>query len=439
MGALATLPGVQRIAAAMAVKSSQESAKVYTRLGLRPIINSSGTYTHLGGSLMPEKVVDAMNDAAKHYVPIRDLVTATGEHIARLTGTPGALITTGAAGSIFVGTAACIAGDDPDKMKRLPFTEGMKNEVVVQPLHVAGWTRQCEAAGARLTVVEYADEMERAVNGHTAMIYFLVADKHFGANRDVPNAAGGKVSLEQCIAIAKKTRVPILVDAAAELPPVTNLSDYSKLGVDLVAFSGGKGLRGPQNAGLLLGRKDLVEMAAKFQSPYSGIGRDLKVSKETMIGMVAAVERYMKVDHEAEWNSWKAQVDYMKSVVDKVPGVESGYVPREITNHVPRLWVKWDEKAFNFSRADCFTALQEGEPSIVALRTPMGVTLVPWMMAHGEEKVVAQRLKEVLEKAKRTATARPRRSETELAAGFPMDNPIDEWDPNRDGLIRQTG
>jgi seryl-tRNA(Sec) selenium transferase len=315
----------------------------------------------------------------------------------------------------------------------------MKNEVVVQPLHVAGWTRQCEAAGARLTVAEYKDEMERAINGHTAMLYFLVADKHFGANRDVPNAAGGKVSLEECIEISKKTRIPILVDAAAELPPAVNLSYYTKLGADLVAFSGGKGLRGPQNAGLLLGRKDLVEMAAKFQSPYSGIGRDLKVSKETMIGMVAAVERYIKVDHEAEWNGWKAEVDYMKSVIDRVPGVESGYVPREITNHVPRLWVKWDEKAFNFSREECFKALQEGEPSIVALRTPMGVTIVPWMMAPGEHKIVAQQLKEALEKAKRTAHARPRRSEAELAAGFGMDNPIDEWDPNSDGLIRQVG
>jgi len=439
IGAVGLLPGGRRVAAAMAAKAAQDSMKVYTRLGLRPIINASGTYTHLGGSLMPEDVIDAMNDAAAHYVPIADLVKATGQRIAQLTGNPGALVTTGAAGAIFVGTAACIAGDDPDKAKRLPFTDGMKNEVVVQPLHVAGWTRQCEAAGARLIVAEYKDEMERAITGHTAMIYFLVADKHFGANRDVPNAPGGKVSLEESIEIAKKARIPLLVDAAAELPPATNLNYYTRLGADLVAFSGGKGLRGPQNAGLLLGRADLVDMAARFQSPSSGIGRDLKVAKETMIGMVAAVERYMKVDHDAEWNYWKSQVDHVKGVMDKIPGVESGYVPREITNHVPRLWVKWDEKAFNFSRADCFKALQEGEPSIVALRTPMGVTVVTWMMAPGEERIVAQRLKEVLEKAKRTAGVRPRRSAAELAAGFGMDNPIDEWDPKGDGLVHQMG
>jgi L-seryl-tRNA(Ser) seleniumtransferase len=268
------------------------------------------------------------------------------------------------------------------------------------------------------------------------MLYFLIADKHFGQYRDQLNAPGGKVSLEECIEIAKKARLPLLVDAAAELPPVENLAGYTKKGADLVAFSGGKGLRGPQNAGLLVGRKDLIESAAKFQSPYSGLGRDLKISKETMIGMVAAVERYLKVDHDAEWNYWKSQVDHMKSAVEKIPGVETGFVPREVTNHVPRMWVTWDEKAFNFSREECFKALQEGEPSVVALRTPMGVTLVPWMMAPGEEKIVAQRLQEVLQKARKTTASRPPRTEAELA-GLRQDNPIDEWDPTADGLVRQ--
>jgi L-seryl-tRNA(Ser) seleniumtransferase len=415
--------------------TARNQLEVYTRLGLRPIINAAGTYTHLGGSLMPPEVIDAMNDAARGYVPVRDLTKATGDRIAQLTGTEAALVTTGAAGAIFVGTCACIAGDDPDKAKRLPFTEGMKNEVVVQKLHNTGWTRQCEAAGARLIEVEYKDQMERAINGRTAMIYFLIADKHFGKYRDMPDAPGGNVSLAECVAMAKAVRVPLLVDAAAELPPPENLSAYTKAGVDLVAFSGGKGLRGPQNAGLLLGRKDLVEIAATFQSPYSGIGRDLKIAKETMIGMVAAVERYMKVDHAAEWKSWAAQIDYMRSVLDKIPGVETGYVPREITNHVPRLWVKWDEKAFNFSREECFQALQEGNPSIVALRTPMGLTIVPWMMVPGQEKIVAQRLREVLEQARITASSRPPRTKAELAAGFGMDNPIDEWDPDADGLV----
>jgi L-seryl-tRNA(Ser) seleniumtransferase len=180
-------------------------------------------------------------------------------------------------------------------------------------------------------------------------------------------------------------------------------------------------------------------MATLYQSPYSGLGRDLKVSKETMIGMLAAIERYLKVDHNAEWNFWKSQIDHIKGEMDKVPGVETGYVPKEITNHVPRLWVKWDEKAFNFSRDDCFKALQEGEPSVVALRTPLGVTIVTWMMNPGEEVIVAQRLKEVLGKARRTANARPSRSDAELASGFGMDNPIDEWAPRGDGLLRQYG
>lgn len=244
------------------------------------------------------------------------------------------------------------------------------------------------------------------------------------------------MSLEECIAISKATRVPLLVDAAAELPPPENLSFYTKQGADLVAFSGGKGLRGPQNAGILLGRKDLIEMAMLYQSPYMGLGRDLKVSKETMIGMLAAIERYLKVDHEAEWNFWKSQVDLIKREMEKVPGVETGYIPKEVTNHVPRLWVRWDEKAFNFSRDDCFKALEEGEPRVVALRTPLGVTIVTWMMAPGEEVIVARRLKEVLEKARRTASARPTRSEAELASEFGTDNLIGEWAPHKDGLVR---
>jgi L-seryl-tRNA(Ser) seleniumtransferase len=415
----------------MAARSSEEAAKVYTRLGLRPIINAAGTYTHLGGSLLAAEVIEAMEAAAQNYVPIRDLSRAVGAKIAEVTGNPAALVTTGAAGAIFTGTCACIAGADPDKAKRLPFTEGMKNEIVTQKLHMTGWIRQCEAAGGRMIDVEYADQMERAVNGRTAMLYYLVAEKHFGAHRDKLDAPGGNVSLEECIRIAKKHRVPLLVDAAAELPPFENLAGYTKMGADLVAFSGGKGLRGPQNAGLLFGRKDLIEIAETFQSPYSGIGRDLKISKETYIGMLAAVERYVKVDHRAEWNSWKAQIDHMKSVLGGIPGVETGDVPGWVTNHVPRMWVSWDEKAWNFSREDCFKALQDGNPAIVPLRTPMGITLVPWMMAPGQERIVARRLKEVLEGAKKAARNRPGRGRP---AAFRQDSPIDEWDAANDAV-----
>lgn len=430
LSGLAAFPGGERLAAAFASKPKLEAGKVYTRLGLRPIINASGTYTHLGGSLMPPEVIEAMNLAALNYVPMRELTKAAGERIAKLTGNEGALVTTGAAGAIFTGTCACIAGDDPDKMKRIPFTEGMKNEVVLQKLHNTSWTRQCEAAGARLVEVEYPDQFERAINGRTAMIYFLVADKHFGKYRDQLDAPGGKISLAECVAMSKKARVPLLVDAAAELPPTGNLSAYTKAGVDLAAFSGGKGLRGPQNAGLLLGRKDLIDMAMLYQSPYSGLGRDLKISKETMIGMVAAVERYMTLDHAAEMKRWQTQAGAMKASIARIPGVQTGDVPSWVTNHVPRIWVTWDEKAFNFSREECFRALQEGEPSVVALRTPMGVTLVPWMMDEGEDVIVAARVKEVLEKAKKTAGARPVRTAEELAR-LELDNPVDLWEGER--------
>jgi uncharacterized pyridoxal phosphate-dependent enzyme len=428
------LPGGQRLAAAMAANSTRDSMNVYTRLGLRPLVNAAGTYTHLGGSLMPPEVMQAMDDAAKHYVPIRGLTKVVGEKIAQITGNEGALVTTGAAGAIFVGTCACIAGDDPDQANHLPFTDGMKNEVVMQKLHHTGWVRQIEAAGGRPVDVEYLDEMERAITGKTAMIYHLIAEKHFGRYRDQLDAPGGHVSLEEAIALAKKTRVPLMVDAAAELPPTDNMTKYTKMGVDLAAFSGGKGLRGPQNAGLLLGRKDLIDVAATFQSPYSGVGRDLKIAKETMIGMLAAVERYINNDHQADWKLWTEQIEHVKSMVDKIPGVESGLVPEWVTNHVPRLWVRWDEQALNFSREECFEALQKENPPVVALRTPMGITVVPWMMVPGEERIVAQRLKDVLEAAKRTASLRPTRTPSELVA-LQQDNPIDGWNPATDGLI----
>ncbi len=426
LGLLGVPPTANRLAAAPAARAGNDSSQVYRRLGLRPIINAAGTYTHLGGSLMPPEVVEAMLDAGRHYVPIRDLSRAVGERIAKLTGNEAALVTTGAAGAIFVATCVAIAGDDPDKRKRLPFAGGMKNEVICQNLHHTGWVRQCEAAGARMVTVEYQDEMERAITGKTAMLYYLVAEKHFGTHRDRLDAPGGKVSLEQCVAIAKKARLPLLVDAAAELPPSENLSKYTGMGVDLVAFSGGKGLRGPQNAGLLLGRKDLIEMAHRFQSPYSGIGRDLKISKETLIGMLAAVERYVALDHDKEWNRWKDQIDHVKSALGELPGVETGYVPRWVTHHVPRLWVRWPEKDWRYSWDDCFRDLRAGEPSVVPLRTPLGVTIVTWMMEPGQERIVAGRLVEVLTYARQTAAKRAAINNPK--GDWQLDNPIDAWD-----------
>jgi L-seryl-tRNA(Ser) seleniumtransferase len=288
-----------------------------------------------------------------------------------------------------------------------------------------------------VTAEEKAD-LEKAFTDRTAMFYFLIADRHFGQYRDRLDAPGAKVPLEECIQLAHARGVPVLVDAAAELPPYDSMSSYTKMGVDLVAFSGGKGLRGPQNAGLLLGKKDLVDKAIRFQSPFSGIGRDLKVSKEAIIGMLAAVERYVTVDHKKEWDYWMSQIDYVRTIVKTIPGVESGEVPGWVTNHVPRLWVSWDEKAFNFSREECFNEMQKGDPPVVPLRTPMGITIVPWMMNPGEEKIVAQRLKDVLTAARKTAHLRPARTEAELIA-LRQDNPIDAWDPDTDGLIAQAG
>ena len=220
--------------------------------------------------------------------------------MAQLTGNPAALVTTGAAGAILSEPAPASPRDDADKAKRLPFTDGMKNEVIAQKLHLTGWVRQCEAAGARMVEVEEKDELERAINGKTAMLYFLVADRHFGRYRDKPDAPGGKVSLEVCAAIAKKTRIPLLVDAAAGTAAIGEPERLRENGGRPRCLQRRQRDTRPADAGLLVGRKDLVEFAATFQSPYSGIGRDLKIAKETYIGMLAAVERYLNTDHKAE-------------------------------------------------------------------------------------------------------------------------------------------
>jgi L-seryl-tRNA(Ser) seleniumtransferase len=399
-GLMAALTALGRRGAA--ASANRDPLEVYTRLGLRPIINAAGTYTHLGGSLMPPEVIDAMNDAAKGYVPIRDLTKAAGERIAQLTGNEAALVTTGAAGAIFAGTCACIAGDDPDKARRLPFTDGMKNEVVVQKLHNTGWTRQCEAAGARMIEVEHKDQMERAINGRTAMLYFLVADKHFGKYRDMPDAPGGKVSLAECIAVSKTTRTPLLVDAAAELPPAENLSAYTRQGVDLVAFSGGKGLRGPQNAGLLLGRKDLVDAAYVNSAPNNRFARIAKVGKEEIVGLLTAVEIALKKDEAAERRQREAVLRRIADRLTGVPTVKTEFIPNLDPSHSPRLSVQWDEGKFGLTVADMVTQLREGEPAIVTADMTRfrphwkGLGIFANQLRPGEDAIVAKRVRQIL-------------------------------------------
>jgi uncharacterized pyridoxal phosphate-dependent enzyme len=375
--------------------TASRTPSLYERLGVRTRINAKGTYTFLTGSLEPPEVSRAMEEAAQHYVWLPELHEAVGRKTAEMLGVEAAMVTSGAAGAIMLGTAACVAGKDPEKIQRLPDITGMKSEVVIEKTHRNAFDHAIRNVGVKLVVVETREEMEKAISEKTAMMYFLNAAQN-----------QGKVGLQEFIDIGKRHGVPTFNDAAADVPPKEHLSDYNKMGFDLVAFSGGKGLRGPQCAGLLLGRRDLIEAALLNNNPHEDtIGRPCKVGKEEICGMFAALERYLKVDHEAEWKDWETRLDAIEKTVSAVPGIQMGRFVPDVANHVPHLYFQWDEKAFGLTQAECAKQLEDGEPSIVCLagEHPRGLSVTPFMMKPGEERIVGRRLREVLMAAQKKA------------------------------------
>jgi L-seryl-tRNA(Ser) seleniumtransferase len=243
--------------------------------------------------------------------------------------------------------------------------------------------------------VETREELDRAINERTAMMFFL----NLAQNQ-------GRIGLEEWVEVGKRRGVPTFNDAAADVPPPSHLSDYNRMGFDLVAFSGGKGLRGPQCAGLLLGRRDLIEAARLNNNPHEDtIGRPMKVGKEEVVGMYVALKRYLALDHGAEWKMWERRLEVIERAARSVPGVQTSRFVPEIANHVPHLNVSWDEAALGMTKQECARQLEEGEPSIVCLagEDRPGVSISPWMLMPGEESVVARRLREVLSGARPNA------------------------------------
>ncbi len=390
LGAMSSLPVVGGVLArtAMAAAPRRDYLK---ELNVRPLINAAGTYTTLTASLMLPEVVEAIEASSKVFVRLNELQDAVGKRIAELIGCEAAMVTSGAAGALVCGTAACITGENPDFIRRIPDTSGMKNEVIVQKSHRYGYDHAVRACGTRMIEVESAEELERAVNQRTAMMLFF--------NDAEPR---GKISAAEFVALGKKRSVPTFNDAAADVPPVEHLSKYTKMGFDLVTFSGGKGLRGPQSAGLLLGRKDLIAAARLNTSPNSDtVGRGLKVNKEEMLGMLAAVESYLKRDHEAERREWDRRIKIIADSVASVKSVTTSVWVPEIANHVPHLRMRWDEASIGLTVPEVVKALRDGEPSIEVV--PGGsteLTVGVWMLQPGEERIVARRIREILTKKK---------------------------------------
>jgi len=358
----------------------------WKELGIRPFINAAGTYTTLTASLMPPEVVQAFNFASKQFVPLIELHDAVGKRIAELIGCEAAMVPSGAAAALTCGTAGCITGKNQRLIRQLPDTTGIKNEVIIQKSHRYGYDHAIRACGVKFVEVETAEELERAVNDRTAMMMFF--------NSADPT---GKIKAQEFTALGKKHNIPTFNDAAADVPPVENLSKYTKMGFDLVTFSGGKGIRGPQSAGLLLGRKDLIEAARMNTSPYSdSLSRGMKVNKEELLAMMVAVEVYVKKDHQAEWREWEKRCKLIADAATAAKGVKTEVIVPEIANAVPHLRITWDKAELKVDGV--VKKLREGTPSIeIRPGSKDGdIVVAVWMLQQGEAQVVAKRLREVL-------------------------------------------
>ena len=359
----------------------------FKELGIRPFINAAGTYTTLTASLMQPEVVQAIDYASKQFVHLIELHDAVGQRIASLIGCEAAMVTAGAASALTLGTAACMTGTNQDFIRRLPDTTGMKTEVIIQKSHRYGYDHAVRNCGIRYVEIETAEELVRAINERTAMMHF------FNTNDPL-----GKIKLAEFAAIGRQHGIPTFNDIAADVPPVENLSKSIKLGYSLVAVSGGKGLRGPQSCGLLYGREDLIRAARLNGPPNSdAIGRGMKVNKEEMLGMMVALETYLKRDHEADWREWEKRVSLIRESVSSIKGVSSERFLPEIHYRVPHVRIRWDANSMRLTVRDAIRLLREGDPSIeVRPNTNDGLEMGVWLLEPGQTEVVARRLRQVL-------------------------------------------
>jgi len=387
---LGTVPGLSAYGASQTSRGGVVR-DYFKDLGVRPFINAAGTFTALTASIMAPEAQQAWNYAAGHFVPLGKLHDAVGERIAQLIGAEAAMVTSGAAGALAVGMAGVLTGDDPDKIKRLPDLTGMKTEVIIQKSHRFGYDHSLRACGIHFVEVETAEQVHGAVGEKTALMFFFNDASYLG-----------KIGDEEWVRLARQHNIPTFNDCAADVPPVGNLSKHLKMGFDLVAFSGGKGLRGPQSAGLLLGRKDLVAAARLNTSPNSDtLTRGMKVNKEEMLAMMAAVEAYLKRDHDADWREWERRCNVIANAISGIKGVSASINVPPVANHVPHLNVEWDAAVIRKTPLEIRQLLSEGTPAIEVSPKTTAETLIigVWMMETGQETIVAQQLEQALRRA----------------------------------------
>jgi L-seryl-tRNA(Ser) seleniumtransferase len=377
----------------------------YDKLGVPKIINAAGTYTTLTAACMPPVVLAAVQKAALHPVRLQDLQTRSGEYIAKRLQCEGAVVTSGAAGAITLATAACLQyANNISPMAMPQAIDGLKNQVIVQKAHRYGYDHAMFLCGARVTEVVTLDDYQRACAAGNAIMtnFFNAAEEEDGI------AGTAQIGREEWLRVAHEHNIPCHLDAAADMPPISNLWKYTGMGFDLVAFSGGKGMRGPQNAGLLLGKKQLTDLAQQNNNPGEGVGRGMKVAKEQIVGMVAAVDWVLSHTEESMQGDYQKRVEVIVSAVKGIPSVTTETVVPKIANHVPHLLIRFDPSVRGVTTTEIVTALRSGTPSIelnpnTGHPPNQGIpsdanTLVVgvWMLQPGEDEVVGRRIREAL-------------------------------------------
>ncbi len=373
-------------ASSTAVSGFGSSGNPYEELGVPTVINCEGTMTMLGGSLPHPQLEAVMFLAGKHFVSIPDLEVAAGNRIAQMLKLPEgytALVTSGAAAAIQSGLAGILTGDNEALIRQIPDLTGMKSEVIIQKTHRNPFDHQLRTTGVKLVEIETREQLRRAVSDRTAMMHFS----------NFANEAG-QIKVDEWVKLAKEYKIPCMNDAAADTPPVSHLWDYANMGYDLITFSGGKAIRGPQCAGMLLGRKDLVAYALLNNSPHEDtIGRSQKVGKEEIIGMVKALELFLAEDHDALAKEWQARLQGISQQITKVPGVRTSFFVPDIANHVPHMQITWDSK-IALTPEQVSKTLKSSKPSIVmgGSEGKPGLAMNSFMLQPGEDKIVAEQL-----------------------------------------------
>ncbi len=365
---------------------------LFEELGVRTFLNAAGTYTGMTGSLMREETLEAIRNSSTHFCMLSDLQDKVGAQIAKIVHAEYAMVTSGCFSALTLGLAGVMTGKDDQKIRALPHLAGtgIKSEVICQKGHNVEYSRALTNTGCKIIPVETAEDVEKAINERTAMLFFI--------NLMTDN---GKIKQEEWLALAKKHQIPTMIDIAADVPPVSNLWKFNDMGFDLVCISGGKAMRGPQSAGILMGKRPFIEAARLNTSPHGDtIGRGMKVNKEEIFGMYLALKTFVKQDHEAEFRKQQQQVDTIKKEVLQVSkGITAEVVVPKYGNVTPTLHLAWDARQVRASGKDIQTRLREGTPSIeIASSETDKLVLTVWMLKAGEEKIVAQRLKEELQK-----------------------------------------